>query len=108
MAPDIAVHQGDVEEWTIENRSRESHAFHIHQIHFQLLERDGETAEEAYLLDTVDVPYWDGIATQYPSVKLRMDFRDPNIIGIFPYHCHILQHVDGGMMGLIEVKPKGR
>ena len=108
MAPDIAVHQGDVEEWTIENRSRESHAFHIHQIHFQLLERDGETAEEAYLLDTVDVPYWDGIATQYPSVKLRMDFSDPNIIGIFPYHCHILQHVDGGMMGLIEVRAKGR
>jgi FtsP/CotA-like multicopper oxidase with cupredoxin domain len=108
MAPDIVVHQGDVEEWTVENRSRESHAFHIHQTHFRLLERDGEAAEENYLLDTVDVPYWDGVATQYPSVKLRMDFRDPNIIGVFPYHCHILQHVDGGMMGLIEVKPKAR
>jgi FtsP/CotA-like multicopper oxidase with cupredoxin domain len=106
LAPDIVVHQGDVEDWTIENRSRESHAFHIHQSHFLLLERDHEPASESLLLDTVDVPYWDGSSTEFPSVKLRMDFRDPEIIGTFPYHCHILQHVDGGMMGLIEVRKK--
>jgi len=52
------------------------------------------------------VPYWDGRSAQFPSVKLRMDFRDPEIVGTFPYHCHILQHSDGGMMGLIEVRPK--
>ncbi len=108
LAPDIVVHQGDVEDWTIENRSQESHAFHIHQLHFLLLERDAELASESYLLDTVDLPYWDGHSTQYPSVKLRMDFRDPNIVGTFPYHCHILQHVDGGMMGLIQVQAKLR
>ncbi len=108
LAPDIVVHQGDVEDWTIENRSRESHAFHIHQIHFLLLERDNDVASESYLLDTVDVPYWDGRSTQFPSVKLRMDFRDPDIVGRFPYHCHILQHVDGGMMGVIEVLPELR
>lgn len=106
LAPDIVVHQGDVEDWTIENRSRESHAFHIHQSHFLLLERDHEPASESLLLDTVDVPYWDGSSTEFPSVKLRMDFRDPEIIGTFPYHCHILQHVDGGMMGLIEVRKR--
>jgi hypothetical protein len=33
-----------------------------------------------------------------------MDFRDPSIIGTFPYHCHILQHEDGGMMGTIRVE----
>jgi FtsP/CotA-like multicopper oxidase with cupredoxin domain len=106
MAPDIIVHQGDVEDWTIENRSLESHAFHIHQTHFLLVERDNEPASESYLLDTVDVPYWDGSSKQFPSVKLRMDFRDSNIVGTFPYHCHILQHVDGGMMGVIQVQPK--
>lgn len=106
LAPDIVVHQGDVEDWTIENRSQESHAFHIHQLHFLLLERDGDPAGESYLLDTVDLPYWDGRSAQFPSVKLRMDFRDANIVGTFPYHCHILQHVDGGMMGLIQVRPK--
>jgi FtsP/CotA-like multicopper oxidase with cupredoxin domain len=108
MAPDIVVHQGDVEDWTIENRSLESHVFHIHQIHFLLLARDGDRPSEQYLLDTVDVPYWDGSSAEFPSVKLRMDFRDLNIVGTFPYHCHILQHVDGGMMGLIEVLPKPR
>ena len=105
MAPDIVVHSGDVEDWTIENRSLESHTFHIHQTHFLLLERDNDPASERYLLDTVDVPYWDGRSLRFPSVKLRMDFRDPNIVGTFPYHCHILQHLDGGMMGLIEVLP---
>ena len=34
-----------------------------------------------------------------------MDFRNPNIIGTFLYHCHILEHEDGGMMGAIEVLP---
>jgi FtsP/CotA-like multicopper oxidase with cupredoxin domain len=38
-------------------------------------------------------------------VKLRMDFRDPNAIGLFPFHCHLLEHEDGGMMGLIRVDP---
>jgi len=107
-APDIVVHQGDVEDWTIENRSLESHAFHIHQIHFLLLERDGAAASESYLADTVDVPYWDGRSAEFPSVKLRMDFRDPNIVGTFPYHCHILQHADGGMMGIIQVRSRRR
>jgi hypothetical protein len=37
-----------------------------------------------------------------------MDFRDPNTIGTFVYHCHLLEHEDGGMMGLIRVEPAGR
>jgi plastocyanin len=40
-------------------------------------------------------------------VKLRMDFRDPNIVGTFLYHCHILKHEDMGMMGSIQVLPTG-
>lgn len=108
LKPDIVVHEGDIEDWTIENRSTESHAFHIHQLHFLLLERNHEPDDESGLLDTVDVPYWDGFSKDFPSVKLRMDFRGSDIVGVFPYHCHILQHVDGGMMGLIEVKPKVR
>jgi hypothetical protein len=34
-----------------------------------------------------------------------MDFRDPNIVGTFVYHCHLLEHEDGGMMGRIRVEP---
>ncbi len=102
-APNITVRQGDVEDWVIENRSREAHTFHIHQTHFIVLAREDKAVEENYLRDTVALPYWDGISPRYPSVKLRMDFRDPAIVGTFPYHCHILQHEDGGMMGTIRV-----
>jgi FtsP/CotA-like multicopper oxidase with cupredoxin domain len=103
--PDIIVHQGDVEDWTIENRSHETHAFHIHQTHFLVLESHGVPVDQPYLRDTINVQFWNGYSAQFPSVKLRMDFRDPNIVGTFPYHCHILQHEDGGMMGTIRVDP---
>jgi FtsP/CotA-like multicopper oxidase with cupredoxin domain len=100
--PNITVYQGTVEDWIVENHAREAHAFHIHQLHLQLLERDGQKITEAMLRDTIDLPFWDGKGP-YPSVKLRMDFRDPNITGIFVYHCHMLEHEDGGMVGAIEV-----
>jgi FtsP/CotA-like multicopper oxidase with cupredoxin domain len=105
-APNIIAKQGDVEDWIIENRTRELHAFHIHQIHFMLVEWNGVPVDEPFLRDTINVAYWDGVSRSYPSVKLRMDFRDPNVVGTFVYHCHLLEHEDGGMMGLIRVEPK--
>jgi FtsP/CotA-like multicopper oxidase with cupredoxin domain len=104
--PDIVVRQGDVEEWIIENRTQELHDFHIHQLHFMLMDWNGIPLEEPYLRDTVNVAYWDGRSAQYPSVRLRMDFRNPNVVGTFLYHCHLLEHEDGGMMGLIRVEPR--
>jgi FtsP/CotA-like multicopper oxidase with cupredoxin domain len=103
--PNIVVHQGDVEDWIVENRSQEVHDFHIHQVHFLMLEWFGLPINEPFLRDTIPVPFWDGVATQYPTVKLRMDFRSANAIGLFPFHCHLLEHEDGGMMGLIRVEP---
>jgi len=103
--PNLVVHQGDVEDWIIENRSLELHAFHIHQIHFLLVERFDAPANEPFLRDTINIPFWDGKTAKYPSVKLRMDFRAPGIVGTFPYHCHLLEHEDGGMMGLVRVEP---
>jgi FtsP/CotA-like multicopper oxidase with cupredoxin domain len=106
--PDIVVRQGEVEDWIIENRSTELHAFHIHQLHFLLLAWSGIAVREAFLRDTVNVPYFNGRTLQYPSVRLRMDFRDPGIVGTFPYHCHLLEHEDAGMMGLLRVEPAQR
>jgi FtsP/CotA-like multicopper oxidase with cupredoxin domain len=103
--PNIVVKQGTVEDWIIENRSSELHVFHIHQLHFLLVDYRGKPVNEPFLRDTVNVPYYDGKALQYPSVRLRLDFRDPNIVGDFLYHCHLLEHEDGGMMGLIRVEP---
>jgi FtsP/CotA-like multicopper oxidase with cupredoxin domain len=106
--PNIVAQQGDVEDWIIENRSRELHAFHIHQLHFLLKEYNGVPVDEPFLRDTVNVAYWDGVSRVYPSVKLRMDFRDPNAVGTFVYHCHLLEHEDGGMMGTIRVEPRAQ
>jgi FtsP/CotA-like multicopper oxidase with cupredoxin domain len=104
--PDIVAHQGDVEDWIIENRTQELHAFHIHQLHFMLLDWNGIPLDEPFLRDTINVAYWDGKSPDYPSVRLRMDFRSPNVVGTFVYHCHLLEHEDGGMMGVIRVDPR--
>jgi FtsP/CotA-like multicopper oxidase with cupredoxin domain len=104
QGPNIVVHSGTVEDWYIENTALEDHIFHIHQIHFQVLEVNGQAVNDPAIRDTVDLPYWSGTGA-YPSVKVRMDFRDPNIVGNFVYHCHILQHEDAGMMGEIQVLP---
>ena len=102
--PVIKTKVGAVEDWTIENRALETHAFHIHQIHFKLLEVDGKRVPNNDMLDTITIPYWSG-SGPYHSVKVRMDFRDPTIAGTFLFHCHILLHEDLGMMHKIEVDP---
>ena len=60
--PAIVTTQGTTEDWTIENRSLESHEFHMHQIHFMLMKRNGVAVSpnEQQILDTVNVPYWLG------------------------------------------------
>ena len=103
--PDIVAQQGTVEDWIVENRTSELHDFHIHQLHFLLLDYAGRPVNEDFVRDTVNVPYFDGHSLAYPSVRLRMDFRDPNTVGTFLYHCHILEHEDKGMMGSIRVNP---
>jgi len=102
--PVIKTKVGAVEDWVIENRALETHAFHIHQIHFQVLEVDGKPVAHEDMKDTIEIPYWDG-KSPYHSVKLRMDFRDPTTAGTFVFHCHILLHEDLGMMHKILVEP---
>jgi FtsP/CotA-like multicopper oxidase with cupredoxin domain len=82
------------------------HAFHIHQIHFLLLNWNGIQVNEPFLRDTINVPFYDEKSSGYPYVTLRMDFRDPSVVGTFPYHCHLLDHEDNGMMGMIRVEPE--
>jgi FtsP/CotA-like multicopper oxidase with cupredoxin domain len=101
--PAIVTTQGSVEDWVIQNRSMETHAFHIHQIHFLVMAENGVADPSPQFLDTVNIPYWTGTGP-YPSVTVRMDFRGP-VVGDFVYHCHILEHEDGGMMATIRVNP---
>jgi FtsP/CotA-like multicopper oxidase with cupredoxin domain len=112
--PAIITHQGAVEDWTIQNRAAEHHEFHFHQIHFLVLsqnnfETNGSVQApgiNGQFLDMIQVPFWDGDPSHpYPNVKVRMDFRGPDV-GDFVYHCHILGHEDNGMMAIIRVLPQ--
>lgn len=111
--PAVITTQGSVEDWTIENQAKENHEFHFHQIHFLVLSQDNfqtngsqpVQAIQGQLMDMIEIPYWDGnVNHPFPSVKVRMDFRGPDI-GDFVYHCHILNHEDQGMMAIIRVLP---
>jgi len=102
--PSIVTNIGAVEDWTIENHSGEAHAFHIHQLHYLLMDVNGVPVPDPELYDTYTIPSWSG-SGPYPSITVRMDFRDPQIAGTFVYHCHILDHEDGGMMEKIQVNP---
>src|SRR4029077_18078590 len=54
LVPNIIVKQGEDEDWITESRSTELHAFHIHQIHFVLLDWSGTPVNEPFLRDTVN------------------------------------------------------
>jgi FtsP/CotA-like multicopper oxidase with cupredoxin domain len=103
--PAITTKVGAVEDWTIENRALETHDFHIHQIHFMMLEVDGQPVTHQDYRDSMEIPFWEGPGHPYHSIKVRMDFRDPTTAGTFVFHCHILLHEDLGMMHKILVEP---
>ncbi|HWA91776.1 MAG TPA: multicopper oxidase domain-containing protein [Rhizomicrobium sp.] len=103
--PAIVTNRGAVEEWTIQNRTAEVHEFHMHQIHFLVEAIDGVEIpkKKQQLYDVFQIPYWTGQG-DFPSIKVKMDFRGPTT-GDFVYHCHILDHEDMGMMAIIRVLP---
>ena len=102
--PAITTTVGAVEDWTIENHAGEAHDFHIHQLHFLLMAVNGVPVPNPELYDSFAIPSWSG-SGPYPSITVRMDFRDPQIAGTFVYHCHLLEHEDAGMMQKIQVNP---
>ena len=93
---DTRVPLGNIEEWTIFNDTDDFHAFHIHQVSFQVTRINDEVQPFNGRVDVVRVP-------EHGSVTLRMAFTDPVIVGRFMYHCHVLKHEDRGMMANIEV-----
>jgi FtsP/CotA-like multicopper oxidase with cupredoxin domain len=105
--PQVVAQSGTTEEWTLENDTQEVHAFHIHQVHFIVESINGIAQPNPHWLDTFDLsPEGVGVAGQLvPSqTKVLIDFRDPTIRGTFLFHCHILDHEDGGMMAKITVQ----
>ena len=93
---DQQVKLGTMEEWTIRNDTEELHPFHIHINDYQVMSINGAPYEAHGLQDTIPLPI-------HGEVVIRIPFRD--YTGKFVYHCHILNHEDNGMMGIVEVVP---
>ncbi len=96
---DESVKVNTTEIWQVENASMMAHPFHIHDVQFRILDRNGRTpdAAEQGLKDTVVV---------YPgeAVRLLLRFEDYTDADLpYMYHCHILEHEDAGMMGQFVV-----
>jgi len=104
--PVITIQAGTTEEWMVENWTNELHAFHIHQVHFRAIEVNGKPVAEPPLLDVVNVPYAhvgeDGKLVP-GRVKVRMRFP-AELAGDIPFHCHLVDHEDNGMMAVLRVE----
>ena len=120
------------ETWEIVNLATELHNFHIHQTKFahvsQAVATSGPATPASYatgiLEDSVPLPVAvPGPGSQpvlYPSATscLIADYKSGKCsttsvwvqipftqLGTFVFHCHILEHEDGGMMHAIQVVP---
>lgn len=90
---DTEVAAGAIEEWTIVNTSTMDHPFHLHVWPMQLVEVDGAAVPGVDYQDVVPVP-----ANGRAVVRIAFE----GLTGRTVYHCHILDHEDQGMMGVIR------
>lgn len=91
----VMVKQGELEIWEIESPPEMDHPFHLHGMFFQVLGADGKPDRARGWKDTVNVPR---------GTKLRFAVRyEP--LGMWMFHCHILEHAERGMMGDLMVMP---
>ena len=95
---DQHVAAGAVEEWLITNPTPMDHPFHLHGTQFEIIRREwqGKRENAAYraLKDTVNL-------RPNETVWIRTRQNQP---GLRMFHCHILEHENLGMMGMLEVK----
>jgi FtsP/CotA-like multicopper oxidase with cupredoxin domain len=92
---DEVAELGATEIWTVENLVGMDHPFHLHGFSFQVLDRNGVPEPYRSWKDSVNVP-------KHETVRLIVRFED--FPGLWMYHCHILNHEDEGMMGVLEVR----
>jgi bilirubin oxidase len=93
---DMTATLGATEIWTVENLVGMDHPFHLHGFQFQVIERNGTPEPYRSWKDAVNVP-------KHESVRFIVRLDD--FPGRWMFHCHILNHEDQGMMGILEVKP---
>ena len=108
---------GAIEVWEIYNTTGDAHPMHIHEIAFQVVNReglvldeDGEVAEPIQSDGNITPPQpWEtGVkdtVIAYPGQVTRVKARYDNP-GQFVWHCHIVEHEDNEMMRPFRVGPE--
>jgi len=98
---DNTVNLNAIEKWTITNSNVFGHTFHIHDVQFKLVARNGNTnAVGLHEQGWKDVLYLPRNENATFIAKFD-DYADP--IHPFMYHCHFSNHEDDGMMGQFVV-----
>ncbi|HVZ72694.1 MAG TPA: multicopper oxidase family protein [Polyangia bacterium] len=92
MAEAMPAKVGTTEVWTVENTMAFDHPFHVHGFFFQPLDDQGAPLPSPRWLDTVNVP-------QMKTTLFAIKYDDRP--GMWMFHCHILDHADAGMMGML-------
>ncbi len=92
---DVVAKKDSFEIWRIINQSPMAHPFHIHNTQFKILAVNGRKPTP-YLQGFKDTVIVDPMGVVYVMVSFKNNSDDK-----VPYmfHCHILEHEDGGMMG---------
>jgi FtsP/CotA-like multicopper oxidase with cupredoxin domain len=90
----IRAHLGETQIWTVTNKSKWAHPLHLHGYFFQVLDDHGAPVHPIAWKDTVDIPV-------DRTVRLIVRFEDRP--GSWMFHCHILDHAEGGLMGTVDV-----
>ena len=90
---------GETQVWTVTNATKWSHPLHLHGFFFQVLDDSGAPVRPLAWKDTVDIPF-------EKTVRLAVRFDDrEGVTGAWMLHCHILDHAEGGLMGVVQVGP---
>jgi len=93
------VNLNDTEKWTVTNNNIFGHSFHLHDIEFKIVARNGVTTQvgthENGWKDTFYLPRNESVT----FIGKFDDFADADVNHPYMYHCHFAGHEDGGMMG---------
>jgi FtsP/CotA-like multicopper oxidase with cupredoxin domain len=87
---------GETQLWVVKNDTQWDHPLHLHGFFFMLLDDNDQPLRPLAWKDTVNVP-------MKSTVRLLVAFDERP--GTWMFHCHILDHADGGLMGTVHVGP---
>ena len=99
VADDERLPVGKASVWTFSNDGRGmpmAHPIHVHGVRFRVIERSGGEIPAELREGIIDTGYKDVFGI-FPGERVRVQIA-PTIAGLFMYHCHNLEHEDGGMM----------